>query len=572
MHNFNMNVLVSLVLAAFFTQADAFWRLSCGRIQMGRVDPIINPGAIAGHSHTISGPINFNTTSTFESLQAAYCTSCGIQDDKSAYWTPQLYYRYKNGTYTDVPNGGTVIYYLDRGDLSLDLTPFPPGYQVLAGDSAVRSYDRNTMTYGGNATNKVANRPVSDRVSFACLDYDNPSPETPRLVKTNCPGGLRAQIHFPSCWDGKNLYKKDQSHVAYMSGIDLGTCPPSHPKQFPHLFFEVIYSVNNVGQEPGGYFVFSNGDTTGYGFHGDFLNGWDPDVLKAATVQCMGRGRAVNDGSIEKCPPLNASFDQFVMKNCPEQPEIVKEKTKGLLKVLPGCNPPTGEGVRAAQAICPVQPGSNPQNNLDGYIRKLPIVGDVVKDWQYVGCGFDQGSPKMLQGGFQQDYTSMTIDGCLDYCNGNGYAYAGVANGYQCYCGNALVNTLQRQPVCSTQAHIVCTGNNLQYCGGRDVVHVYLNTKTDIQIKGVPVPGEAKLTIPSGDVATYVGCYPEPDNGRALANGNSFANQTGMTNEMCGAFCKKGGFNFFGTEYGAGQFYYSIQMTSADNHRMLLRK
>lgn len=554
MHNRKMNVLISLVLAVFIAQANAFWRLSCGRIQMGRVDPIINPNAISGHSHTISGPINFNTTSTFESLQAAYCTSCSIQSDKSAYWTPQLYYRYRNGSFIDVPNGGTVIYYLDRGDDNLNLKAFPPGYQVLSGDSAARSYNRNAMTYGGNATNPVRNRPIADRVSFACLDYDNPSPETPRLAKTNCPGGLRAQIHFPSCWDGKNLYKTDQSHVTYLSGIDLGVCPPTHPVGFPHLFFEVIYSVNNVKPEKGGYFVFANGDTTGYGFHGDFLNGWDPAVLDDAILQCMGRGRAINDGSIEKCPPLNATFDSFVTKNCPEQPPIVKEKVKGLLKSLPGCNPPTGGPLRAAQAICPVQPNLLPQDNLDNYVRKLPIVGDLVNDWEYIGCGFDQGSPKMLQGASYQADSNMTIDNCQQYCTANSYAYSGLSNGYQCYCGNALVNTLQSQAVCSTQAHIVCNGNNLQYCGGRDVVHVYKDKKSPIQLKGVPVAGQTKLSLPFGGQASYAGCYPEPDSGRAMVGGTSFSNDTGMTNELCSTFCNQGKFNLFGTEYGRGMY------------------
>jgi hypothetical protein len=32
--------------------------------------------------------------------------------------------------------------------------------------------------------------------------------------------------------------------------------------------------------------VFANGDVTGLQFHGDFLNGWDQDVLAAAVSQC----------------------------------------------------------------------------------------------------------------------------------------------------------------------------------------------------------------------------------------------------------------------------------------------
>lgn len=42
------------------------------------------------------------------------------------------------------------------------------------------------------------------------------------MFNTNCLNGMRAQIHFQTCWDGKNLYKPDNSHVAYLSGIDDG--------------------------------------------------------------------------------------------------------------------------------------------------------------------------------------------------------------------------------------------------------------------------------------------------------------------------------------------------------------
>ena len=439
-----------------------------------------------------------------------------------------------------------MVYYLSRGDAELSMIPFPPGYRILAGDSAVRSYDTKTLTYKNQ-------RPVADRVSFACLDYDNPSPETPGLKKTNCPGGLRAQVHLPSCWDGQNLYKSDQSHAAYLSGIDTGLCPPTHPKVLPHLFFEVIYSTNNVGQEKGGYFVFANGDTTGYGFHADFLNGWDPKVLQDSINQCMGTGRAINDGDIQKCPPLNKSFDPFFSKNCPEQAPTVNEKVKGLLRVLPGCNPPTGGPLRAAQNICPIQPNLNPVQNTDGIVRLLPQPGDLVGDFQYLGCADDRGSPKTLTGGFYSDNNALTIESCTAYCRSNGWAYSGLENGYQCYCGNAFQNPLLSPAQCAAQSQIVCNGNSLEYCGGQNLVHVYNDTKSSIQVRGLPEPLRTKINVPGTDKqALYAGCYPEPIGGRMLTL-QTFSNQTGMTNELCAAFCNKGGYTLFGTEFAAGE-------------------
>ena len=35
--------------------SQAFWRMSCGIIQTGRIDPVVSPGKIAGHAHKIAG-------------------------------------------------------------------------------------------------------------------------------------------------------------------------------------------------------------------------------------------------------------------------------------------------------------------------------------------------------------------------------------------------------------------------------------------------------------------------------------------------------------------------------------
>ena len=49
-------------------------------------------------------------------------------------------------------------------------------------------------------------------ISFACLGGNQP--ETNNIPNYNCPGGLRAQVFFPACWDGKNLDSPDhKSHM-----------------------------------------------------------------------------------------------------------------------------------------------------------------------------------------------------------------------------------------------------------------------------------------------------------------------------------------------------------------------
>ena len=137
---------------------------------------------------------------------------------------------------------------------------------MVSGDAGARSYDNITLTYQNT-------RPIADRVSFACLDAQ-PQAETHGFAQTSCSSGLRLQIQFQSCWNGVDLYKPDNSHVAYLSQIDNGLCPPTHPIAFVHIFLETLYGVNQVPKETGGRFVLSTGDPTGYSYHADFQNGW----------------------------------------------------------------------------------------------------------------------------------------------------------------------------------------------------------------------------------------------------------------------------------------------------------
>lgn len=324
------------LLASLATPASAFFRLTCpGSILLERADPIINPGEVSGHVHTISGGNGFGFSMDYDQARASTCSSCSLKADLSNYWTPRLYYRGPNDTsFEDVPQsgegggntGGMTVYYLQRYNPdSTELKAFPKGFRMVAGNPFQRS-DTGLKAAPGSA------------VSFACLNYAEGGSQTGYIPDTKCPQGLRAQVFFPSCWDGVNLDSADHSsHMAYPIGeYDNGRCPESHPVRMISIFYEVLYSVDkfdNGWWDPSGKhpFVFANGDPTGYGFHGDFVNGWDVDVLQEAVDTCNNPS-----GNLEDCPVfVGEMYTGSECQNC-RVPPSVGEKVKGVLPSLPG--------------------------------------------------------------------------------------------------------------------------------------------------------------------------------------------------------------------------------------------
>lgn len=486
------------------------------------------------------------------------CTSCELTADKSAYWTPQLYYQHSNGLIEEVPNSGMVVYYLGRGVNSANIQPFPPGFKMLSGASGARAYDNKTMTWG-NAT--YPPRPVADRVSFNCLNYTGSGnlPETPGMSQLYCEDGLRAQLQFQSCWNGVDLYKSDNSHVAYMSQIDNGVCPPGYPVQLVHLFYEVLYGVSQINQSGGGQFVFSNGDPTGFGFHGDFMNGWDQTVLGAALAGGANSCANVdNNGQIAACPPLAAVDTTQYANNCPEYPAVVNETVKGIIGTkLPGCNNIV-YGPAPAQASdlnCPagaptpsinVLPVQTPQTIL--YPTPSQAVG--LTGWNYVDCFTDlvnSNGARTLSAASTSNAT-QSIEACQAFCTAGGYRYAGLEYAQECYCQNAILPLAKKaQSTCV----MTCAGNRTEICGGPNAISIYNNTLAVLPPSATVTPGAGPTPAAAG---TYLGCATDPNqSGRALT-GASYADGKNMTLEGCRAFCDTAGFRLSGTEY-SGECY-----------------
>lgn len=406
---------------------------------------------------------------------------------------------------------------------------------ILSGDKSARSYDNVTMTYG---TKEHPGRPVADRVSFNCIDDE--IVEKQWMHDTSCKFGMRAQIHFQSCWNGRDLYKADNSHVAYQSSIDNGICPPTHPVQIPHIFLEVFYDVKDVpDQDKGGEFVFSQGDTTGYGFHADFQNGWDQNVLANATANCL----ATDDfGQISNCPVLfqEQSASGFPY-NCPEMPPQIDEPVRGLIPQLPGCVKIT-RGPEAATSADMNCPPTAPKPAIRQTVDSTPVptyfpkVGDSypTSNQKYIGCFNEPGAGERALGGYMvSNFSFMSVSFCQNICNERGFRLSGVEYMQECHCDNAInPKSLSGSLECNWNCGGTMNKDKIEVCGGLSYISIYNNTASEEDDPRLMPPA------PKPSVGKYKlrGCLTDPGtNGRALSGPRTADNA--MTNELCIKFC-----------------------------------
>lgn len=131
------------LLALTASPVAAFWRLPCqAPVVVERADPIINPGVVSPHLHTIMGGNGFGFSMDYAQTQASTCSTCTVQKDLSNYWIPNLWYAGENGTFTSVPQvGGVLVYYLYVTSFGLFqfFANFEPDNVLVMGKSSLLS-------------------------------------------------------------------------------------------------------------------------------------------------------------------------------------------------------------------------------------------------------------------------------------------------------------------------------------------------------------------------------------------------------------------------------------------------
>lgn len=231
---------------------------ACTFSHRGPDDPIVKPNQPgASHSHDFFGNTTTAANTTLETLTLG-TTTCSRPQDDAAYWVPTLMLDGQAVT----PIGINAYYRTGRRDPA-SIQPFPPGLKIVAGNSK-------------------ATGPQSVRVvTFSCRGADVAKQASTGVAPTCATGrglGLAMSIHFPDCWNGKDLDSADhQSHMAYSV---RGACPAGYPVAVPALTVHVKYAIAG-----GAGVSLSSGPA--YAAHADFFNAWDPAELAKLVTNCI---------------------------------------------------------------------------------------------------------------------------------------------------------------------------------------------------------------------------------------------------------------------------------------------
>ena len=256
----------------------------CSVVKMANDDAIVFPGQPgASHNHTFSGNLGITASSTPESLLKTQ-SNCKLSADRASYWTPTLY---ANGA--AVTPTTTRAYYRAGTRNGASIKPMPFGLRMIAGDAKAMA-------------------PQDARIAgFHCRDTSGALTSKTSLPP-RCPSNafLEASVVFPNCWDGKNLDSANhKSHMAYADWKTFA-CPAGYPVHLPQLTVAQRYPVNATFNKAVTLAAMSMPGMTmdsRLTLHADFMNAWDPAMMKALVRRCINASVACEDVTDRRLPP-----------------------------------------------------------------------------------------------------------------------------------------------------------------------------------------------------------------------------------------------------------------------------
>ncbi|KAL9029704.1 MAG: hypothetical protein Q9196_002082, partial [Gyalolechia fulgens] len=196
-----------------------------------------------------------------------------------------------------------------------------------------------------------------------------------------------------------------------------------------------------------------------------------------------------------------------------------------------------------------------------------PAIKNTVSTWSYYGCYTEATNGRALSG-LQNPVVgaTLTLEKCAAACAG--YTYFGTEYSSECYCGNSFsagsIRATGGDDPNTSGCSMFCDGDKLEYCGGPNRLSTY-KTHSSLTISssgttttttsGTPSDISA-ATTPTGPITlqslagyTYLGCYSEATNNRALSDLQNPIAAANVSVRACSAACSK--YAYFGVEYSS---------------------
>ena len=303
-------------------------RINCDFSHEAYDDPLVYPGrAWAAHLHRFYGLFDVNAGSTVASMHRAVLdangrvSSCQGNDlNRSAYWVPALLAPDYDGSGTrridrfgqpawesvaavvGADDEAHEVFYYSAGiDQLSAIQPLPTGLSMIAGDMRA--------TPGAPQSTAI--------LRWHCQSWNSNDATNPRFSATipECalPDRLRADLFFPSCWNGRDLDSADhRSHMAYPVTDASGrnpACPATHPVPVVRVSYHYAFPVKPDNADPAtrstrgwrlssDMYEVSTAQPGGASLHGDWINGWHPEAMRMIVDGCIGRGLDCHDGNL----------------------------------------------------------------------------------------------------------------------------------------------------------------------------------------------------------------------------------------------------------------------------------